>query len=537
MDEYERIRRNQTVDVYEATNEPKKRTGRLRWSLVSSDPRSNYLPSGARPAAGGAGDLTERSSACGVRAKPAGDRRSLAARSQGGAEPREPRKPLTSEQEKEEPKKTVYIPPYNSDIRNLQFIEEADIPRELLHGLTNPNSILYRNVTQAIPENFSWGIPTEADSPEVLQKKSMIDGVRDQYLCGSCYAVTLAQILSDCHVVSGAVSWAPNVSATSIMACFMNNKPCNGGNLAQLSNLLSISGAMDQTCIDYSWCSQDKQWCTNRRGKNEFNVGYLDKLNANVPTTCGCYFKTHPKYKYKFDAPGQLVHNGGRFRPVYKTMVKRHILKYGPVIGSFAIYSNFNKFLIYGSNINGGVYFENGNYTSGMNRMAWNTMAGNINGFHAFSVMGWGVAKNIEYEDGKFGDVPYWHCRNSYGRYAGNEGYFKLAMYPFNMAGGQIDSLFSVGQTRGLGGIILLKCTSPPIEFRPNEISEEKLKAIKRAQEDAYYKAGPMKVREIFDIEDIPSKLEWWMIIVVLVILMVIATLSSGRATKASEGR
>ena len=81
------------------------------------------------------------------------------------------------------------------------------------------------------------------------------------------------------------------------------------------------------------------------------------------------------------------------------------------------------------------------------------------------------------------------------------------------------------------------KCTSPPIEFRPNEISEEKLKAIKRAQEDAYYKAGPMKVREIFDIEDIPFKLEWWMIIVVLVILMVIATLSSGRATKASEGR
>ena len=151
MDEYERIRRNQTVDVYEATNEPKKRTGRLRWSLVSSDPRSNYLPSGARPAAGGAGDLTERSSACGVRAKPAGDRRSLAARSQGGAEPREPRKPLTSEQEKEEPKKTVYIPPYNSDIRNLQFIEEADIPRELLHGLTNPNSILYRVRSPAPP--------------------------------------------------------------------------------------------------------------------------------------------------------------------------------------------------------------------------------------------------------------------------------------------------------------------------------------------------------------------------------------------------
>lgn len=411
-------------------------------------------------------------------------------------------------------KQVVFIPPYNTDIRNLNFIDEADIPKELL------NQWSYRNTVHAIPENFSWGIPTEADTSEVLQKKSMIDGVRDQYLCGSCYAVTLAQILSDCHVVSGAVSWAPNVSATSIM-CFVS-KPCNGGNPARLSRSLSISGAMDQTCIDYSWCSEDKQWCTNRRGKDEFNVGYLDKLNDNVPM-CGCYFKNKPKYKYKFDAPGQLVHNGGRFRQVYKTMVKQHILQYGPVIGSFAVYPNFNKFLIYGSEINGGVYFENGNYTSG--RMAWNTMAGTIKGFHAVSVMGWGIAKNIEYADGQFGDVPYWHCRNSYGRYAGNGGYFKMAMHPFNTAGGQIDSLFSVGKTIGLGGIILLKCTSPPIEVRPNKINTAKLQVTKRSQDNSFYKAGPEKVREIFSIEETPSepfRSEWWILIPVVIGLMII---------------
>jgi len=475
MDEYERIRRNQTVDVYEEDDGVKGRR-----SKRSTDHAVRWRP------------------------VPSGADSSL----------------LTTSQDA--PKKTVFIPPYNSDIRNLQFIDEADIPRELL----NPHSILYKNAVQTIPENFSWGIPTETDSSEVLQKKSMIDGVRDQYLCGSCYAVTLAQILSDCHVVSGAVSWAPNVSATSIMACFVNGKPCNGGNPAQLSRALSISGAMDQTCIDYSWCSEDKQWCTNRRGKDEFNVGYLDKLNENVPSTCGCYFKTKPKYKYKFDAPGQLVHNGGRFRPVYKTMVKRHILQYGPVIGSFAVYPNFNKFLIYGNEINGGVYFENGNYTSGMSRMAWNTMAGTIKGFHAVSVMGWGVAKNIEYADGQFGDVPYWHCRNSYGRYAGNGGYFKIAMYPFNTAGGQIDSLFSVGRTTGLGGIILLKCTSPPTEATPNEISAAKLQTIKRSQENSFYEAGPVQVREIFSIEEIPTepfRLEWWMIIPVVVVgLMII---------------
>lgn len=430
-----------------------------------------------------------------------------------------------------ENKKRIFIPPYNSDIRNRIFIEEADIPRELL----NPHSVMFQTTVRSIPESFSWAIPTERDSSDILKKKKWIDGVRDQYLCGSCYAVTLAQTISDCHVVSGVVSWAPNVSATSIMACFVNSNPCSGGNPAELSRMLSITGAMDQTCIDYSWCSEDSQWCTNRRGKDEFNVGYIDKLNANVPTKCGCYFDNTKKYKYKLDAPGELIHNGGRFKNVYKTMVKSHILQYGPVIGSFAVYSNFNTFLLYGSNINGGVYFENGNYTPNMTGMAWNRMAGLIKGFHAISVMGWGVAKNIEYEDGQFGDVPYWHCRNSYGRYVGNDGYFKMAMYPFNTAGGQIDSLFSVGRVTNLGGIILLKCTSPPIEVRPSKISSLKMKNIKRAHNDAFYRATPLEIHTIFENES-NNTFNKWLILIPLIVVGLIVIIFVSFAPMDSKG-
>ena len=91
--------------------------------------------------------------------------------------------------------------------------------------------------------------------------------------------------------------------------------------------------------------------------------------------------------------------------------------------------------------------------------------------------------------------------------------------------GGQIDSLFSVGMTTGLGGIILLKCTSPPVEVTPNEINAAKRQAIKRSQENSFYEAGPVKVREIFSIEETPSepfRLEWWMLISVVVGLMII---------------
>jgi hypothetical protein len=93
-------------------------------------------------------------------------------------------------------------------------------------------------------------------------------------------------------------------------------------------------------------------------------------------------------------------------------------------------------------------------------------------------------------------------------------------MYPFNTAGGQIDSLFSVGLTTGLGGIILLKCTSPPTEVTPNEISEAKLQTIKRSQDDIFYEADPVKVRQIFQTETSePFRLEWWMVIPVVAVV------------------
>jgi hypothetical protein len=405
----------------------------------------------------------------------------------------------------------VFMPPYNSDIQNTP---------------TDEISLPMFTSTKQLPEQFSWAISTENDSPEILQKKKLIDGVRNQYLCGSCYAITLAQVISDCHVVSGAVSWAPNISATSIMACHGLRNPCNGGKISRFISHISRRGVQDQTCIDYSWCSKNPI-CNNRNGKDEFNTEYQQLLNDIVPNKCGCISDKNLKYLYKCDK-GRVMNKASFWTDQYRNIVKNHILEFGPVIGSIAVYPNFSPFLLYGNTINQGVYFENANYNSRMSSMSWRTpyLTSDIKGFHSFSIMGWGIAKNIE-TSSAIKDVPYWHCRNSYGRDVGNEGYFKLAMHPHNLNGGQTDVQFSIGNTKNLGGIIMIKCTDEPTLVKPTDVI-----TAEKSQPDSFYEASPEEVRVLFKDESIYPKNNWLpLFIITLMIIFLIIMKRSKRRT------
>lgn len=385
-------------------------------------------------------------------------------------------------------KTIVFMPPYNSDIQNTPT-DEIFLP-------------MFSTATQ-LPEQFSWAISTENDSFVILQKKMLIDGVRNQYLCGSCYAITLAQVISDCHVVSGTVFWAPNISATAIMACFGFNSRCSGGNIMRFLSYIHRYGVQDQTCIDYSWCSKNPI-CNNRNGQDEFNAEYQKLLENIVPNKCGCISDKNLKYLYKCDK-GRVINKANFSTDAYRNNVKNHILEFGPVIGSIAVYPNFTPFLLYGSTINQGVYLENGNYNANMISLSWRDpyLLTDIKGFHSFSIMGWGIAKNIETKSG-IEDVPYWHCRNSYGRDVGNNGYFKLAMHPYNLYGGQTDVQFSIGSTKNLGGIIMITCTNEPTLVKPKDVI-----TAEKSHPDSFYEASPEKVREMFENEIHYSKNNW----------------------------
>ena len=109
--------------------------------------------------------------------------------------------------------------------------------------------------------------------------------------------------------------------------------------------------------------------------------------------------------------------------------------------------------------------------------------------------MGWGIAKNIQYDNGKRGDVPYWHCRNSWGESWGDNGYFKIAMYPFNKRA-QFEKTFLSylkSKKKGIephrfGGIILFKATREPKVYRLPKIHDNYKKSIVPTQDPSFYR-------------------------------------------------
>ncbi len=66
------------------------------------------------------------------------------------------------------------------------------------------NDLSYLNATYVdkslsleLPIKFNWAKTTSADSPDVVAKKKLISKPDNQYLCGSCWAVSVAGVVGD----------------------------------------------------------------------------------------------------------------------------------------------------------------------------------------------------------------------------------------------------------------------------------------------------------------------------------------------------
>lgn len=330
---------------------------------------------------------------------------------------------------------------------NIDFVSSA--PAFSQKDLKLLNATYTTNSGVTIPEFFDWINITFADSAEIAAKKKLITRPPNQHLCGSCWAISTANCISDRFVVAGVVKWNPDVSTTYALANYPQGK-CNGGSPAKLLYDIAQGGIPSNHCIDYSWCSQNKT-CTTGDSSNHFGKN----LSALVPNA-GCYSDAL-SYMYYIDRASirtlvvgnnyglldvpqrqKLVPQGAVDISNIQRTIQQEIIVNGPVVAGFLIFDNFVARASIFTKINGGVYLEKANYHQydgkTLTFSSANTDTESIIGGHAICVIGWGIAKKIRVgnNDNDITDVPYWYCRNSWGPDWGEKGFFKVAMFPFN---------------------------------------------------------------------------------------------------------
>lgn len=338
-------------------------------------------------------------------------------------------------------------------------------------------------ISTPVPLNFNW----HKDAKK-KDKEGLIVTPGNQMLCGSCWAIASAGVISDNFVVSGLVDWFPNLSTSWILTCYPQNK-CQGGNPSTAFTQISQGGLVSNHCIDYSWCGTN-DLCNGTATK------HFDEKTTNlsllVPPKCGCYEESD-FYYYQIKENSKLISLGVGGVTVSNMghMIKNHILLNGPVLGGFIVFENFMNGTW--TKINGGVYLENAVYKDG--KVSFDPLqstAVHYKGSHAVAVIGWGIQPDVIVDNKQTKkDIPYWYCRNSWTEKWGDGGYFKMAMYPYNKVS-QFDKTVKLYTLSGLiqaGGMIMIEPLSSP-KKKHLPVLAKNLKD-KRLEDPSYYMSDP----------------------------------------------
>lgn len=303
--------------------------------------------------------------------------------------------------------------------------------------------------------------PEDTELQKILKK--FITPVGNQHQCGSCWAFSTSQHLSDRILISGFVDYNPQISATFLMACYPQGN-CDGGNFAQLLKGITENNLplASHACLDYSWCEKNNNCLNNSGGV---------ALNNYIPS-CGCYNKDGDNYEnfyvkdvklYAVPASGDIALDKSHV-DTQAELIKNTLYTEGPIGTGYICLANFMEGdLTYSKS--GGLYFENVNYRDDKSYFIDDsnpTVISRPDGGHAVSIVGWGVQDNVKYYDHiqkkvVVGSVPYWLVRNSWGPTAGVGGYFKMPRYPYN-----VTSQFDVSQDGSLGGMVVARISDKP---------------------------------------------------------------------------
>jgi cathepsin B len=184
----------------------------------------------------------------------------------------------------------------------------------------------------------------ETDDKRVLQSipgsfdarnkwTSCVGPIRDQQVCGSCWAFATAEVFEDRLCIAGRVAPLVQRSTQYLVDCDGNESGCNGGNPNSAWDFLVTYGAPTEACYPY----------TGKQG--------------NCQTNC-----TGGGTLFTRKARGVQTYNSA-------ASAKNDLMTNGPIETMFEVYSDF-------------FYYSTGIYTPTTNSFL---------GYHAVKVIGWGT--------------------------------------------------------------------------------------------------------------------------------------------------
>jgi len=205
-------------------------------------------------------------------------------------------------------------------------------------------------------------IPSEFDAR--TKWPGLIHPIRDQQHCGSCWAFSASEVLSD-RVAIATGKASPVLSPEDMVSCDGGDMGCSGGRLSSAWNYIKNTGIVSDSCFPYSAGSGHAPTCSDKCADSE--AWASSKVKASSV--------------YAING----VEN-----------MQQEIMTKGPIQVAFMVYKSFMS------------------YKSGVYQKHWSEII--PEGGHAVKIIGWGTENNVDY----------WLVANSWNTTWGLDGFFKI---------------------------------------------------------------------------------------------------------------
>jgi len=205
-------------------------------------------------------------------------------------------------------------------------------------------------------------IPAEFDSH--TQWPGLIHPIRNQQQCGSCWAVSASEVLSDRFAIASKKA-SPVLSPEDLVSCDTADNGCRGGQLPAAWTYMKNTGLVTDTCFPYT---------------------------AGNGTAPSC----RTKCVGLFPAPFTRSKASSAYSIQGVENMQKDIMTHGPIQVAFMVYKSFMS------------------YQSGVYSKHWYELI--PEGGHAVKIVGWGTESGTDY----------WLVANSWDTTWGLDGFFKI---------------------------------------------------------------------------------------------------------------